>query len=214
MKSLILKDLYNIGSTAKSLILIFVVFTISLPSFGVTGYVFSVAMVCGMLNITTFNYDMSSSWEKYGLITPVTRNQVVAAKFITLLIFSGIGTIIGIVIGTIGGFIIGEFTAFNTDVLVSLVSSVAALSISTIIGGMAIPFIIKYGPETARILIFVAILIPVAVFVGLYYLLQFCGVVFTDQLIFAIVCCSPLVAIVWNFIVYKISCGIYAKKEF
>ncbi len=213
MKSLVLKDIYNIGSTAKSLILIFLVFTLCLPSFGVTGYIFAVSMVVGMLNITTFNFDNACKWDKFALVMPVSRNQVVLSKFITLMLFSGAGTLFAMVIGITGGFIMGELVAFDSRFFETLAFGIAAFAVANVIGSLSIPLIIKYGPETARFLTLGSALIPVGIGIGVYFLLKALGVVFTDQLIFILICCSPAIAFVWNFVVYKIACRMYAKKE-
>lgn len=58
MKSLVLKDLFNIGHNAKSMLFILVVFAVALiPFSGVEGYIFVCAILCSMMIVTTFSYD-------------------------------------------------------------------------------------------------------------------------------------------------------------
>ena len=40
-----------------------------------------------------------SKWEKYALVMPVTKQDLVAAKFIVLLIFTAFGAVSGLVLG-------------------------------------------------------------------------------------------------------------------
>ncbi len=61
MKSLILKDLYNIGHNAKSMLFMLVMFAvIIIPSSGVQGYIFVSAILCSMMIVTTFSFDVRS----------------------------------------------------------------------------------------------------------------------------------------------------------
>ena len=61
MKSLVLKDLLNIGHNAKSMLFILLVFAIALiPFSGVEGYIFVCAILCSMMIVTTFSFDDNS----------------------------------------------------------------------------------------------------------------------------------------------------------
>lgn len=58
MKSLVLKDLFNIGHNAKSMLFILVVFAVALiPFSGVEGYIFVCAILCSMvLSISLYTF--------------------------------------------------------------------------------------------------------------------------------------------------------------
>lgn len=61
MRSLILKDLYNIGHNAKSMLFVLVVFAAALiPTSGVELYIFVCAILCSMMIVTTFIFDDNS----------------------------------------------------------------------------------------------------------------------------------------------------------
>ena len=86
MKSLVLKDLFNIGHNAKSMLFILVVFAVALiPFSGVEGYIFVCAILCSMMIVTTFSFDDSSKWTRYAMIMPVSKKELVAGKFMVLL---------------------------------------------------------------------------------------------------------------------------------
>ena len=56
MKSLILKDLYNIGHNMKSMLLVLVILAVGLiSSAGTESYVVASGIICGMMVITTFS---------------------------------------------------------------------------------------------------------------------------------------------------------------
>lgn len=107
MKSLILKDLYNIGHNTKSMLFIMVVFAaVFIPSSGVEGYVCVCAILCSMMIVTTFSFDDASKWNQYAMIMPVSRKELVAGKFIVLAIFCAVGSLFGMVMGLAGGLIL------------------------------------------------------------------------------------------------------------
>ena len=69
MRSLILKDLYNIGHNAKSMLFVLVVFAVVLiPASGVESYTFVCAILCSMMIVTTFTFDDNSKWTRYSMI--------------------------------------------------------------------------------------------------------------------------------------------------
>lgn len=89
MKGLILKDLYNISHNAKSMFFILLFFAVVfLPSSGTQGYMFTCTLLCTMMIVTTFTFDEFSNWTPYALIMPVSRENLVAGKYIVLVIFS------------------------------------------------------------------------------------------------------------------------------
>lgn len=81
MKSLILKDLYNIGHNEKSMLFILAVFAIALiPTSGVAGYIFACAILCSMMIVTTFSFDDNSKWARYAMIMPVSKKRFSCRK--------------------------------------------------------------------------------------------------------------------------------------
>lgn len=215
MKSLVLKDLYNIGHNAKSMLFMLLVLAfIIIPFVGVEAYMIMSGILCSMMIITTFSFDDNSKWMKYAMVTPVTKKDIVAGKFVVLLIFSAIGAAAGLIIGSIGGVIVHKIHLGGiSDILTLLLISMVSLIIAEIFGSMSIPLLFRFGAEKARMLSLVAFIIPAAICFGIYELLTLFGVSFTDHSIVILLCCSPLIALVWNLVMYKISFAIFAKKE-
>jgi len=215
MKSLILKDLYNISHNAKSMIFMLLFFAfIFIPTNGPETYIITSGVLCSMMIVTTFSFDDHSKWVKYAMITPVTRKALVISKFIVLLIFSAIGAINGLIIGIIGGGIVSKVDLNNiSSILPLLFTAVLSLVIGEVYGSISIPLLFKFGAEKVRILSLVALIIPAAICFGIYKLLILVGVVFTEQIIFILLFCSPVIVIAWNLLMYKISYVIFSKKE-
>ena len=176
MKSLVLKDLFNIGHNAKSMLFILVVFAVALiPFSGVEGYIFVCAILCSMMIVTTFSFDDSSKWTRYAMIMPVSKKELVAGKFMVLAIFCAIGSLFGLIIGFIGGLI--------TDKIVLDIVGIGELLFLTLVAWV------------------------------IYQLLTMLGVALTDQIVFILLCCSPLLALAWCYVMYQISYRIFVKQE-
>lgn len=214
MKSLILKDLYNIGHNAKSMILILLFLAaVLIPSSGVEGYIVVSALMCSMMMITTFAFDNSSRWTRYAMIMPISKKDVVTSKFVVLLIFSAIGALFGGFIGIVGGVVTNKITFDTASILQLLSVTLVALIIAMIFGGTSITLVFKFGAEKGRMLLLFSVLIPGAIGCGIYLLLSVLGVELTDQLVFILLCVSPLIAFLWDYAMYKISYKIFSQQE-
>ena len=214
MKSLILKDLYNIGHNMKSMVLSFVIMAVAfIPTSNLAGFIVMCAVVCSMWISTTFAFDDYSKWTRYALIMPVSRKDLVVGKFIVLAIFCAGGNLFGLAVSSIAALAMGHITPGLTGIAELLLGSMAALAISLMIGGMSIPLMFKFGAEKARMLLVVSMLIPVAVGFGIYRLFGLYFGDLSDQLVIILVCGSPILALTWCYVMYQISYRIFSKKE-
>lgn len=216
MKSLILKDLYNLSHNAKSMCFILLFFAVFfLPSSGMQSYLCICTALCSMMIVTTFSFDEHAGWTPYAMIMPISKQELVAGKYVALFIFSIIGILFGIIVGTAGSAIAGFFYPLEIPSAEAPLSVMltTALAFSNVFGGLAIPLVFRFGSEKARLLILVSFFIPAAICYTGYHLLTVAGISITDRLLSAFLYCSPLAALVWNYIMYKISCLIFANKE-
>ena len=214
MKSLILKDLYNIGNSVKSLLFSSVVMAVALiPTSNLAGYIVMCAIVCSMMVATTFAFDDHSKWTQYAMIMPVSKKDLVTGKFIVLIIFCMTGTLFGLVVSFMAGLAMGKVTFDFAGVIEILFFAMVALAISLIIGSTSIPLIFKFGTEKARMLLVASLLIPAGICFGVYLLLGILGINLTEQFVFFLICCSLIIALFWCYVMYRISCRIFEKQE-
>lgn len=214
MKSLILKDLLNIGHNAKSMLFIlFVLAVVLIPFSGVESYIFVCAILCSMMIVTTFSFDDNSKWTQYAMIMPVSKKELVGGKFAVLAIFCAVGSLFGLVIGSIGGFATKKITFDLAGIGELSILTLMALVISFVYGSLSIPLVFKFGAEKGRMLLLVSFLIPAGLCFGIYQLLTMLGIELTDTTVFVLLCCSPIIALVWFYIMYQISYRIFIKKE-
>ncbi|MDO4831224.1 MAG: ABC-2 transporter permease [Clostridia bacterium] len=214
MKSLILKDLYNIGHNVKFMLFIMVIFAaVFIPTSGIEGYIFVCAVLCSMMIVTTFSFDDVSKWTRYAMITPISRKDLVLGKFIVLAVFCAMGSLFGMVVGTIGSAILKKISFDLVGIEKTLFLTLSAWAISLIFGSISIPLVFKFGAEKGRVLLLVSFILPAGIAFGIYKLLDTLGIVLTDHIIFVLLCCSPLLALIWCYVMYQISYRIFAKQE-
>lgn len=214
MKSLILKDFYNIGHNAKSMLFILVVFAISfITTSNVSGYIFISAALCGAMIITTFSFDDACGWMRYALVMPISRRELVAAKFGALAVFCTVGSLFGLAGGLIGGLLMGKITLTSAEIGELLFLTLAAWEISLVFGSISIPLVFRFGSEKGRLLMFVSFLVPSAICFGIYQLLLLLGDDLASRLLSVLLYCSPVIALAWCYGMYRISCRIFARRE-
>lgn len=210
MKSLILKDLYNIGHNIKRLPLILAILAvINNPKSGVVGYISTCVIICSMMVITTFSFDNISTWNKYAVIMPISRKDVVISKYIMLFIFSIFGMIAGFFISTVIGVFFRNFIIKEV-----MLESIVSLFISMFLGSIIIPLLYKYGVEKARFLIIICFVIPSFLFSWIVNFINKLNIKiptgFNLNILFA---CLPILAIAFIILSINISYKIFKKQE-
>lgn len=212
MKSVVLKDLYNMRGNGKSVLISFLILAVAMASTGV-GVLYSGAILCSSLIVSTFAYDDRCDWAKYAVVMPISRNELVAGKYamLTLLVVGGMA--VSFLASLVSNAITGQIPLNQSGLQELLISTLAALVFALVYGSIAIPLILRFGAEQGRILLLVALLVPVAVCFAVYQIGKWLGIVLTDQGVVLMVCGVAVAALVWMAVSYRISCGIFAKQE-
>lgn len=215
MKSLILKDIYNIMHNMRSLALLLVLFIVLMvPQGGPSAYLITSCLLCSMMVMTTFSFDNTSKWEKYALVMPIAKKDLVAAKFLVLLLFCIFGVVSGLVLGVAGGLLFKSFHLNSADDwLMLLMVAAAGLAIGIFFGSLVIPLLFKFGAEKARMLSIAAFAAPTAIGLGLYRLLAVFGISISDKFVTKLLYLSPLLVILWAYLMYRISLRIFQNQD-
>lgn len=215
MKSMIRKDLYNIAHNAKSMVLILLFLTVVLvPASGTEGCIIMCAFLCSSMIFTTFSFDENSHWTSYAMVMPVSRRGLVAGKYVVMILFCAIGTVCGLVLSILAGLVTGKVALSRESLLPLFVVALVGLGISMLIGATSIPLLFRFGAEKARMLLVFSTLIPSGILLAGYELLKLAGLEITDRVILLLLCCLPVIALIWSFASYRVSCRIFRHKEF
>lgn len=215
MKSLILKDLYNIAHNARSTALMLLFLAACYTVFGSPGIsLYMCCHLCCMMVVTTFSFDCTSQWEPYALIMPVSRRDLVAGKFAVLFIFSVVGTLAGVVLFLLSAFF-SSSAAFEPDfIYYSLAASFLCLPLCQIANGLSIPLLFQFGTENTRIVSILSSGVLIVLSLGIFGLLPRLGLdVQSASSLLVLACLSALLALAWNYGMYRISCRIFEEKD-
>lgn len=110
-----------------------------------------------MVPLSAFAYDEHCKWDRLGLTMPVTRFQMVLAKYL----LTGLVGVVVSVVSTIVSVLL------NGKPGESIGTSLVLFCIGVIMASIVLPLIFKFGVEKGRILTISAVLLPIGVVIVL-----------------------------------------------
>ena len=217
MKGLIIKDLCVIKNQMKSLLLVLALFIfLSIANKDATFVLFLIPFYMIMLLITTFSYDEFNKWECYCNSLPLSRKEIVKAKYI---LFNA-SSLILIILGILASVIIPNFIENTTfeSIYASIIG--VAFGICLVIS-LLIPFYYKFGSQKGRIMLFLTIAI-LALLIGMITSLDIFNNIELMNIINSLNNLSLgmftilliIITVIIMAISYYISIKIYSNKEF
>lgn len=217
IKGLIIKDILQLKSYWKSLVLIFAIFTVSaIPQDDGQGGIvlmlpLMMALGVGMFSIASFNYDESSKADRYILTMPLNRRDIVLSKYILTFCSTLLGTIIGTVTSLV---LLSIFKNTQLDINELILGAVGGLFGIGLIQSIQIPCIYKMGAEKGRIFAILIAMVAGISIGGLAFLSVDSEATISNDVnttFFALI--MGIAIIIIYFISYLISCRIFEKKE-
>lgn len=218
MKGLMLKEFYMLKryrNTYLLYILIFGgagIFTGSVSMYSIMAMVYMTS-----IPLSSFSMDENCKWEKMAITTPLSRRQIVTSKYLLTLgcaVFSVVSAVVFVGIGSI-------IRPENTEFVDGIISVSAGLGVMAIMIMVLLPVLFKVGAEKGRILMmlifggtFLFILLGSTLLMSLTKTSGYTSGAVTSTVVFGAVVVMPLVVLLVTFVSYKISCAIYAKREF
>ena len=217
MKGLIIKDLCVIKNQMKTLLLVLAFFIIfSIINEDATFVLFLIPFYMIMILITTFSYDEFNKWECYCNSLPLSRKEIVKAKY---LLFNA-SSLIVLILGVLASFIIPNFIENTTfeSIYASIIG--VAFGICLVIS-LLIPFYYKFGSQKGRIMLFLTIAI-LALLIGMITSLDIFNNIELMNIINSLNNLSLgmftilliIITVIIMAISYYISIKIYSNKEF
>lgn len=218
IKGLIIKDLLQLKSYRKSLIafiVIFILVSMSQESTVEVGNMLVLMMTLGlgMFSIATFNYDEMSKADRYILTLPLTRKQVVRAKYGLVIGSTIVGSLMGIVLGGIITFVMSKTIPNLLDLGLMALGGILGIGL---VESIQIPCIYKFGAEKGRIQTFMMTAVVALLAGGIFYMGEKVdlpvGNVFEILNQFLPIILAFAIVVIY-FISYQISVRIFSKKE-
>lgn len=216
IKGLILKDLMNLKSYKTTMLFILVLYVIvsftneemmvSMPIY--------IVIIFGMMAIGSFNYDNISKSDKYILSFPVTRKQVVIARYLYVFLFTLVGFVFAIGLNMIFQIIkVGNLDGINDIVSVAVGSFFGMILLQI----FQIPIMYKFGAEKGKIIQMLLIVVLMLGVSGITVGFMKLSNVSLEQMEMMLkkygIMILGIVSTILYFISYQISFAIYSKKE-
>ena len=218
IKGLITKDILQLKTYKRTLIIFIVIFTLtSISQESGLGNILAIMLTLGfgMFSMASFNYDELNKADRYILTLPLTKKEVVLSKYILVIGSTVIGNIIGITLGVVLTFAINKQVP-NIEELISVgLGSVLEIGI---IEAIQIPCVYKWGAEKGRIQMVVVTALVALLAGGIIFIGEKANIQFPANNILEIFSkFLPLIfigiTIIIYYISYKVSYKIYFKKE-
>lgn len=222
IKGLILKDLLQLKSYWKTLIIYTGIFILAgaLQQSQEGINVMSILMLTfgfGMFAMASFNYDEQAKADSYLLSFPLSKEQIVLARYILVILATIIGAIVGVI------FCVGINLVANSQVVFPDVTELAYTAIGGIFGvsiveAIQIPCAYKWGAEKGRIYLFIVAAAIILGVIGLLTIAQNSNLNFPiNEIIYLMGGFFPIFLILLTAIIYyvsyKFSFQIYENKE-
>lgn len=205
MKGLIINDIFSIRKVLKSVAFVFVLFMVM---WGLMDQAASGALMIGIMSasymLNLFSYDEFYHWEQYMAILPVTRAQVVLARYatygLTSLVSTGISAIYMLVM-----------RVAHEEFLMVLI---ALLCMQTYSAAVLIPTAYKFGVQKGRVLYVLLMFIPFGIFLGVLAMVFDNGGHTVPQLAIGIFAAMLALFVVGTAISIRISIHIVSRKQY
>ena len=159
MKGLVYKDYLHIRRLIPSLLIGFLVFGAVNTLFDYTsssGALIYIAIACTNITFTLFSLDGSCSWSHFAIASPVSRKQIVMARFIS--IYSMLLALMAIVSPVTILLDLLVLQSFNIGAFLSTL--VVGLAFGMIMSSIQMAMIYRFGIEKIRLLSTLTFIIP------------------------------------------------------
>lgn len=211
MKGLLLKDIYNLKRLGKQYAIIctgMLVWSIFMKNYS---FFSMMIMLSGVMSvITSFSFDEAVHFDKYALTLPVTKKNLVQAKYVLLLVFLAGGFFIG-TLGSVLVSLVMEGGVLELPEQITSAASVACLFLLAF--SVMIPAVFKLGVEKGRMLLVGIYMGLFALFWGGFYLMRELGIQISDSSAPKFFGIAVVAVLIILFISYQVSVKIMEKKE-
>lgn len=215
MNGLLYKDLLNLTPTLKYLVFMALIFCVVFIPLGNELPVYIILIMFGaLLPTTAISFDTAARWDKYAVSLPVTRREIVAARYQLMVGGICVAGVISLIIAVAMMILMpgeGIFLPYFSPLMLMVLFVACGL----LLGSIALPLTLKFGVEKMRYIIMVIALTPVVVTFGMSFFADLSGITPTDPVLMPVII-GVLFAVtaLFVYVSFWLSVRIYAKKEF
>ena len=153
MKGLLRKDIYMAAKYYRAVLVAVAIFLmLAILDEANLFFLTYAVLISGMLPVSLLSYDAHFKWEQYSGTLPYTRAQLVSAKYLMGLIFSG-----GVLLVCLGVLALRQILGDGFDLDAFLGAGLLCLGLGVAPPVLLLPLAFKFGPEKGRVLFFVLV---------------------------------------------------------
>ena len=171
-------------------------------------------MFGALLPTTAISFDTAARWDKYAVSLPVTRREIVGARYQLMVGGICVAGVISLIIAVAMMILMpdeGIFLPYFSPLMLMVLFVACGL----LLGSIALPLTLKFGVEKMRYIIMVIALTPVVVIFGMSFFADLSGITPTDPVLMPVIIGVLLaVTALFVYVSFWLSVRIYAKKEF
>lgn len=216
IKGLILKDLLQLKSYKRTLIVYILIFILTGFAQETTkgiGVMVAVMLTLGfgMFSMASFNYDEQAKSDGYFLAFPLTKKNILLAKYILVILSTIVGAVVGVLASTLIIYFIDKQLPNINDILYTILGGIFGVGL---IEAIQIPCVYKWGAEKGRIQMFIVAALIVALALGVLSFASDLNIsISANKIENLIPIILTLLVILIYYISYKVSYKIYKNKE-
>lgn len=208
MKGLMIKDFLVLKSYARTLVMILALYVaiayLSKSAETMSGIL---AVVCALMVNSTFAYDDAAKWNHYAFTLPVSRRQMVRARYLVAIVMCLVGVLVGTLVTLAAS--LAQGAAPGLDFL-GFMGSMALGGL--LCSSLTMPLLYKFGMEKARVIILLVGMVPAMAITALGTTLTEAGAPL-GGLLRALMGLAPLLGLALLGLSYLISVRIFSVKE-
>lgn len=161
MTGLLLKDLYTLRQYGKTMLFMFALFSViscglDNPASFFEGFMILMSM---MITITSFSYDELAKWNHYLLTLPVSRREIVGAKYLLSIVLCLTGAVLSFAVSSA---VLMIHPVQDFGLKEHLLSILILICIAMLFILILLPFIFRFGVEKSRLIMFAVFAAPTA----------------------------------------------------
>lgn len=211
MKGLLLKDIYNLKRLGKQYAVMCAAMLVWSGCMKNYSMFSMMTILSGVMSVlSSFSFDETAHFEKYALTLPITKKNLVQAKYVLLLLLLAAGFLVGM-LGSILLSLILERRIFELPEQIAGAASVACIFLLAF--SLMIPIVFKMGVEKGRMLLVGIYMGIFVLFWGGFSMMKTFGIQISESDISKFMAAAAIAVVVFFFISYRVSVKIMEKKE-
>ncbi|MCI8513243.1 MAG: ABC-2 transporter permease [Lachnospiraceae bacterium] len=209
MKGLLLHDLFIMKKQGKTYLLFLLFFAcMGFVSGNVAFFSSFLAIYAVSFGSSVFTYHEQCNWDAYANTLPLNRKQIIGSLYL----LNGLALLLGGSFSLLGNL----FLVLNREISMEeyIALTVTIFTVGAFMISFDLPLFLKFGCERGRTIMMGSYIVLFLAFMIAGKFLPGLGVSLTEEAVYRALCAACILALLCLCISYRISVGIYRKKEF